>query len=79
MWTDGISNIIQKAYKENLPLKTRDGTKVFISTIVEKTNEFTKDFPVFGYNNESTSYRWTLNGNYTDTEHSLDIVGLWED
>lgn len=79
MWTDGISNIIQKAYKENLPLKTRDGTKVFISTIVEKTDKLTKNFPVFGYNNESNSYRWSLNGRYlNNTEDDLDIVGLWK-
>ena len=79
MYEEDISELIKKAFKENIPLKTRDGTKVFISAIVEHTNKFTKDFPVFGYNNESTSYRWTLNVHYTDTEHSLDIVGLWEE
>ena len=74
-----VDYLIYKAFKENLPLKTRDGTKVFISTIVQRTNELTKDYPVFGYNNESTSYRWNLNGYYTkDVEHDLDIVGSWE-
>ena len=78
MWND-VYDIIKKAYKENLPLKTRNRTKVFISTIIENTNELTEKYSVFGYSTDTDSYRWTLDGKFLFDENDLDIVSLWEE
>ena len=78
MW-DNIESIIKPAYKENLPLKTKNGTKVFISTIVENTNQLTKDFPVFGYSTTTDCYHWTLDGKFLFNVNDLDIISLWEE
>ena len=78
MWDD-IAEIIQQAYKENLPLKTRNKTKVFISTIVENTNKLTEKYPVFGYSTTTDCYRWTLDGKFLFNANDLDIISLWEE
>lgn len=78
MW-DNMANIIEQAHKENLPLKTRNRTKVFISTIIKNTNELTEKYPVFGYSTTTDSYRWTLDGKFLFDENDLDIVSLWEE
>lgn len=78
MWNE-ITSIIRKALKERLPLKTRDGTKVFIAGIVESTDDLTKDFPVFGYTDDTDSLRWGIHGNYLkEMTDELDIVGFYE-
>ena len=78
MWNE-ITPIIRKAFKERLPLKTRDGTKVFIAGIVESTDDLTKDFPVFGYTDDTDSLRWGIHGNYLkEMTDELDIVGFYE-
>lgn len=78
MWDD-VHNIIKKAYQKNLPLKTRNNTKVFISTIIENTNELTEQYSVFGYSTTTDCYRWTLDGKFLTSENDLDIVSLWEE
>ena len=79
MYEENIKDIIQKAYQKNLPLKTRNNTKVFISTIVKDTNELTEKYSVFGYSTTTDCYRWTLNGKFLITTNDLDIVGLWQE
>ena len=78
MWDDE-HNIIKKAYQENLPLKTRNNTKVFISKIIENTNELTEQCSVFGYPAATDYYRWSLDGKFLNIDSVLDIVGLWEE
>ncbi len=79
MYEDSIEDIIKKAFKEHLPLKTRNNTKVFISTIVEDTNALTEKYSVFGYSTTTDCYRWTLDGKFLFNTNDLDIVGLWEE
>ena len=80
MWDD-VHIIIKKAYQENLPLKTKNNTKVFISAIIENTNELTERFSVFGYSTTTDCYRWTLDGKFLNLniDNNLDIVSLWEE
>ena len=77
MW-DGITEIIRKALKENLPLKTRNNTKVHIVAIVKPTDHLTKDFSVFGYSTTTDCYRWSLNGKFLFDENDLDIIGFYK-
>lgn len=81
MYEEDISNLIQKAYKEKLPMKTKDGTKTFIVAILSTDDPNAKDYPVFTCSGKTTSCRYTKDGKFlTDgTTHSLDIVGLWEE
>lgn len=79
MWEEDISSLIQKALKENLPMKTKDGTKTFIVAILSTDDPNAEDYPVFTCSGKTTSCRYTKDGKFlTDgTTHSLDIVGLW--
>lgn len=79
MWEEDISSLIQKALKENLPMKTRDGTKISIVAILDKDNPMANNYPVVTYSGETTSCRYTRDGKFLPdgTSHSLDIVGLW--
>lgn len=81
MYEEGISSLIQRALKENLPLKTKNGSKMYIATILDLQNPMTKDYPVIAYGNTTAAYRFTLNGNFTmdNCNNSLDIIGLWEE
>lgn len=81
MYEEDISSLIQKAYKEKLPLKLRNGTKVYIATILISNESITKDYPVFAYGNTTAAYRYTLDGNFTidSFNNPLDIIGLWEE
>ena len=79
MWEEDISSLIQKAYKENLPMKLRNGTKIYIAAILDSDNPMVKDYPVFAYDSNVTTCRYDLNGNFITKIYgkSFDIVGLW--
>ena len=81
MYEEDISSLIQKAFKEKLPLKLRNGTKVYIATILTSNESMTKNYPVVAYGNTTAAYRYTLDGNFTidSCNNSLDIIGLWEE
>lgn len=81
MYEEDISSLIQKAFKENLPMKLRNGTKIYIATILISNESIVKDYPVFAYGNTTAAYRYTLDGNFTidSCKNSLDIIGLWEE
>lgn len=81
MWEESLEPMIRKAYKENLPLRTRSGEKVYIVQISESENPLLKDLPVFGVMSDIASHRWGLEGNYlnNDKQSPLDLVGLWEE
>ena len=81
MYEEDINSLIQKAYKEKLPMKLRNGAKVYIATILDSDNPMTKNYPVFAYGNTTAAYRYTLDGKFTmdNCNNSLDIIGLWEE
>ncbi len=81
MYEEDISSLIQKAFKEKLPMKLRNGAKVYIATILDLSDPMTKNYPVIAYGNTTAAYRFTLNGNFTmdNCNNSLDIIGLWEE
>lgn len=81
MYEEDMSSLIQKAYKEKLPMKLKNGTKVYIAAILNSDDPMIKDYPVFAYDNNVTSCRYNLNGHFMRGIYgkSLDIVGLWED
>ena len=81
MYEEDTSSLIQKAFKENLPMKLRNGAKIYIATILNSDAPMAKDYPVIAYDNTTAAYRFTLNGNFTmdNCNNSLDIIGLWEE
>lgn len=81
MYEEDISSLIQKAFKENLPMKLRNGAKIYIATILNSNAPMAKDYPIIAYDNTTAAYRFTLNGNFTidSCNNSLDIIGLWEE
>ena len=81
MYEEDISELIKKALKENLPMKLRNGTKIYIAAILDSDDPMIKDYPVFAYDSNVTSCRYNLNGHFMRDiyDKSLDIVGLWED
>jgi hypothetical protein len=81
MYEEDISELIKKALKENLPMKLRNGTKIYIAAILDSDDPMIKDYPVFAYDNNVTSCRYDLNGHFMRGIYgkSLDIVGLWEE
>ena len=78
MWEDDIATIIERAVKEDLPVKLRDGTKAWI-VAVAPPERFQGSYPVIGYDNVIT-YCWTKDGknSHKILESNFDIVGLWE-
>lgn len=81
MWEESLEPTIRKAYKENLPLRTRSGEKVYIVQISESDNPLIRGLPVFGVMSDIASHRWGIEGNYlnNDMQSHYDIVGLWEE
>ena len=81
MWEESLETTIRKAYKENLPLRTRSGEKVYIVQISESDNPLIRGLPVFGVMSDIASHRWGLEGNYLDNDKQspYDLVGLWEE
>lgn len=78
MWEDDIATIIERAVREDLPVKLRDGTKAWL-VAVAPFERFQGSYPLMGYGN-GKNYCWTKEGYYYHNEKSspLDIVGLWE-
>ena len=78
MWEDDIATIIERAVKEDLPVKLRDGTKAWL-VAVAPFERFQGSYPLMGYGN-GKNYSWTKEGYYYRNVGSspLDIVGLWE-
>ena len=79
LWEESLEDTIRKAYNNGLPLRTRDGKKVYIVQISDSDNPLVKDLPVFGVMSDIASHRWGLEGNYLDNDKQspYDIVGLW--
>lgn len=78
MYEDKITAIIQKAYKENLPLRTRSNKKVHIVAIIPFDS--LDEYAVFGYTDHIDCIRWTMKGKYISNDTaSKDIVGFWEE
>lgn len=78
MWEDDIATIIDRAVKEYLPVKLRNGSKAWVLVVIPP--EICKSFyPVVGYNDDN-NYSWTKEGFYylPGESSSYDIVGLWE-
>lgn len=78
MWEDDIETIIERAVKEDLPVKLRDGTKAWLGAVAP-FERFQGSYPLMGYGN-GKNYSWTKEGYYYRNVESspLDIVGLWE-
>lgn len=77
MWEDDIATIIERAAKENLPVKLRDGTKAWIVAVLPP-ERFQGSYLVMGYGNVK-NYSWTMEGCFhRNTVSPFDIVGLWE-
>lgn len=81
MYEEDISSLIRKAFKEKLPMKTKDGTKIFIVAILSTDDPNAEKYPVFTCSGKTASCRYTKDGKFLldSTTHSLDIVGLWEE
>lgn len=79
MYEEDISSLIQKAYKEHLPLLTKNGGKVYIATILDVQDPMTKDYPVIAYDTNTAAFRYTLDGKFVDRHANLvDIIGLYD-
>ena len=81
MYEEDISSLIQKAFKENLPMKTKAGDKIFIVAILSPDNPLAETYPVFTCDDKTKSCRYTKDGKFLSDgrAHSLDIAGLWEE
>ena len=79
MYEEDITDLIQKALKENLPMKLRNGTKIYIAAILDSYDIVIKSYPVFGYSTTTDCYRWSLDGKFLLRENDFDIIGLWEE
>lgn len=79
MWEDDNATIIERAVKEDLPVRLRGGTKAWVLAVAS-SDYYHGDFPVLGHDSQA-NYHWTKEGrNYLNGESSrYDIVGLWED
>lgn len=77
MWEDDIATIIERAAKEGLPVKLRDGTKAWVVAVLPP-ERFQGSCPVIGHDNVN-NYCWTKGGYYyRNTVSPFDILGLWE-
>lgn len=78
MWEDDIATIIERAAKEGLPVKLRDGTKAWVVAMASP-ERYRGYYPVVGYS-DVNNYCWTKEGYYYRNVKSspIDIVGLWE-
>ncbi len=80
MYEEDISSLIKKAYKEKLPLRTKNGGKVYIATILDLQNPMNIDYPVIAYDTNTSAFRYTLDGKFVDRYANLvDIIGLYEE
>ena len=80
MYEEDISSLIQRAFKENLPLRTKNGGKVYIATILDLQNPMNRDYPVIAYDTDTAAFRCTLDGKFVDRHANLvDIIGLYEE
>lgn len=80
MWEDDISTIIQKAFKEHLPVRTRKGEKLTIIHIIDSDNFTSIRYPVISHTENDEIRRNTLDGKLVVGDiHNYDIVGLWEE
>lgn len=88
MW-DEMTTLIEKAIKEELPVKLRDGSKAIVwNKIPEKyvfSNGKRPAYPFQGavleYNDHTVKelYAWTENGTiFAEIPHNKDIVSLWD-
>lgn len=90
---DSLEDIIDKAYKDKLPVKLRNGDKaVIFSKIPDKYIYSDESKPEYVYRgaildtNNDNPYlitevlSWLKNGHYLlNSEHDNDIIGIWED
>nr|DAR54745.1 MAG TPA: hypothetical protein [Caudoviricetes sp.] len=77
MWEDDIATIIERAAKEDLPVKLRDGTKAWVVALAPP-ERFQGSYSSMGYGN-TRNYSWTKEGYYyRNTVSPFDILGLWE-